>query len=134
MRGIKTNIPFIMNVLDHPDFKHGNVTTDFVADTPQLFEFNNPNSDPVSKYLRYVAEMVVNGPQHAGAVGPPPSEVDPTIPDPAPLIESLGPGEVHAETGQLRGWRDVLQAEGPEGYARALRAEQEVYPERGRGG
>merc|ERR1719172_587266 len=122
IRGIKTNIPFIMNVLRHPSFKSSTVTTDFVGDTPELFDFDSPNSDPVSKYLRYVAEMVVNGPQHAGAVGPPPSVVDPTIPDPAPLIESLGPGEVHAETGQLRGWRDVLQAEGPEGYARALRA------------
>ena len=122
IRGIKTNIPFIMNVLRHPSFKNSTVTTDFVGDTPELFDFDSPNSDPVSKYLRYVAEMVVNGPQHAGAVGPPPSEVDPTIPDPAPLIESLGAGEVHAETGQLRGWRDVLQAEGPEGYARALRA------------
>ena len=130
MRGIKTNIPFIMNVLDHPDFKHGNVTTDFVADTPQLFEFNNPNSDPVSKYLRYVAEMVVNGPQHAGAVGPPPSEVDPAVPDLAALLERLGASEFRKEgegegegegRGQLHGWRDVLEAEGPEGYACALR-------------
>ena len=30
IRGVKTNIPFLLNVLAHPDFKRGAVTTTFI--------------------------------------------------------------------------------------------------------
>lgn len=61
--------------------------------------------------------MVVNGPDHPGAIGAPPSKFVPSplaIPD--QLVGNLsGPG-----------WRDVLQREGPDGWAKAVRAHKGV--------
>ena len=39
IRGVKTNIPFIVNVLRHPQFQSGEATTSFIGDSPELFEF-----------------------------------------------------------------------------------------------
>lgn len=39
VRGIKTNIPFLTNVMTHPEFLSGVVTTSFIESNPDLFEF-----------------------------------------------------------------------------------------------
>ena len=38
IRGVKTNIPFLLNVLEHPEFLNGTVDTKFIDDNPQLFD------------------------------------------------------------------------------------------------
>lgn len=54
---------------------------------------------------------MVNGPDHPGAIGPPPaSYVPPPLEVPADLIET-----------PLDGWRSVLEEQGPEGWAKAVR-------------
>ncbi|CAG9460796.1 unnamed protein product [Pedinophyceae sp. YPF-701] len=113
IRGVKTNIPFLRNVLTHPDFLTGDVTTSFIEQNPQLFEFDAAGSLQSSKLLGYLAEQVVNGAKHPGAVGPPPSAIDVD----APAI----PKELDIPTSELTGWRDILEAEGPEAWARAVR-------------
>src|SRR3569833_456759 len=40
VRGVKTNIPFLENVVNHPDFRAGNVTTSFIDQTPALINFS----------------------------------------------------------------------------------------------
>ena len=40
IRGVKTNIPFLENVVNHPQFRAGEVTTSFLDDTPELFRFH----------------------------------------------------------------------------------------------
>ena len=59
--------------------------------------------------LEYLAELVVNGPSHPGAVGPEPATLVPS----APRSPAGSPPA---------GWRDVLVKDGPEGWARAVRA------------
>jgi len=39
IRGVKTNIPFLTNVVNHERFQAGGVTTSFLAETPELFQF-----------------------------------------------------------------------------------------------
>ncbi len=39
IRGVKTNIPFLENVVNHPKFQAGSVTTRFLDETPALFRF-----------------------------------------------------------------------------------------------
>ncbi len=39
MRGVKTNIPFLLNVVTHPTFLAGNCTTRFIDENPELFQF-----------------------------------------------------------------------------------------------
>jgi len=39
IRGVKTNIPFLLNVLRHPGFLAGTATTRFIEEHPELMEF-----------------------------------------------------------------------------------------------
>ena len=38
IRGVKTNIPFITNILSHPTFINGQCHTKFIDETPELFD------------------------------------------------------------------------------------------------
>ncbi|KAF5836615.1 carbamoyl-phosphate synthase L chain, ATP binding domain-containing protein [Dunaliella salina] len=79
VRGIKTNTPFLLNVLRHPEFLAGNITTSFIEKhSSQLFNFEGHQSESSSKLLLYLANMVVNGPQHPGSNGTDPATVIPT--------------------------------------------------------
>jgi len=109
IRGIKTNIPFLINVLQNPDFLARKVTTAFIEEHPELFQFQSSHSDPVSKLLMFLAEAVVNGHDHPGAVGPPPSRAVPMPPN------------IGTEQGPTSGWRDLLVSEGPEAFAKSVR-------------
>ncbi|MCA8999903.1 MAG: pyruvate carboxylase, partial [Planctomycetaceae bacterium] len=60
IRGVKTNIPFLMNVLKHPDFLNGKCTTTFIDKTPELFEFAK-RRDRATKILSYIGETIING-------------------------------------------------------------------------
>ncbi len=60
IRGVKTNIPFLLNVVTHPTFLEGRCTTRFIDQTPELFRFAQ-RQDRASKLLTYAAEVTVNG-------------------------------------------------------------------------
>ncbi len=60
VRGVKTNIPFLENVVNHPTFQSGEVTTRFLDETPALFRFTQ-RRDRATKILHYFAEVIVNG-------------------------------------------------------------------------
>ena len=58
IRGVKTNIPFLENVLRHPEFLCGEATTSFIERNPQLFQFSSKEGAQASKLLTYLAELV----------------------------------------------------------------------------
>ena len=60
IRGVKTNIPFLENVINHKDFVSGNATTRMIDVTPELFRFK-ARRDRASKLLSYLGEIIVNG-------------------------------------------------------------------------
>ena len=60
IRGVKTNIPFLLNLVTHPKFLAGEVTTRFLDETPELFQFPRARTAP-AKLLSYIAEIIVNG-------------------------------------------------------------------------
>lgn len=60
IRGVKTNIPFLIKLVMHPTFMAGDCTTGFIDQTPELFDFPTPR-DRASKLLSYLAETIVNG-------------------------------------------------------------------------
>jgi pyruvate carboxylase len=59
IRGVKTNIPFLDNLVNHPKFQAGETTTSFLAENPSLFKFA-PRRDRATKLLGYLAEVIVN--------------------------------------------------------------------------
>ena len=60
VRGVKTNIPFLIGLVDDPTFLAGNCTTRFIDETPELFEFT-PRRDRATKLLQYIGDVIVNG-------------------------------------------------------------------------
>lgn len=60
IRGVKTNIPFIENVIHHSAFKSGIATTTMIDTSPELFDFK-PRKDRATKLLTYLGETIVNG-------------------------------------------------------------------------
>ncbi|HVU90202.1 MAG TPA: pyruvate carboxylase [Pirellulales bacterium] len=60
IRGVKTNLPFLINLVTHPDFLAGGYTTRFLDETPGLFQFT-VSRDRATKIFNYLGEVIVNG-------------------------------------------------------------------------
>ncbi len=61
IRGVKTNLPFIANILHRPEFVEGHCHTKFIDNTPALFEFEN-SKDRATRVLKYIANIQVAEP------------------------------------------------------------------------
>ncbi|MFP1649064.1 pyruvate carboxylase [Enterococcus mundtii] len=60
IRGVKTNIPFMLNVILHPEFQSGQAKTTFIDSTNELFDFPRLR-DRGNKTMKYIGEITVNG-------------------------------------------------------------------------
>ena len=60
IRGVKTNIPFLENVVNHPRFQEGTVTTSFLDESPELFRLPG-RADRATKLLSYLGDVILNG-------------------------------------------------------------------------
>lgn len=58
IRGVKTNIPFLLNVLENQKFLNGVLDTYFIDEHPQLFKFT-PSQNRAQKLLNYLGEVCV---------------------------------------------------------------------------
>jgi pyruvate carboxylase len=64
IRGVKTNIPFLENVIGNTIFRDGKATTRFIDTNPQLFQFEK-RKDRATRLLNFIADVSVNGNEHA---------------------------------------------------------------------
>lgn len=64
IRGVKTNIPFLENVLRHQAFRSGQATTTMIDTSPELFDFR-ARKDRATKLLNFLGGVIVNGNPHA---------------------------------------------------------------------
>ncbi|MEA0554299.1 pyruvate carboxylase [Lysinibacillus irui] len=60
IRGVKTNIPFLNNVVTHEKFLSGAFDTSFIDTTPELFHFP-VRKDRGTKLLSYIGNVTLNG-------------------------------------------------------------------------
>jgi len=60
IRGVKTNIPFLINIVNHEEFKRGNVDVNFIEKRPELFEFKR-TLDRGTKTIQFLGNVIVNG-------------------------------------------------------------------------
>ncbi|MCB9263689.1 MAG: pyruvate carboxylase [Lewinellaceae bacterium] len=108
IRGVKTNIGFLLNLLQHETFQNGKATVNFIKDNPQLV--TPPDwKDRGTKMLRYLADVIVNG-------NPDVKHFDPDIEFLPPVVPAYTP---HAPVPP--GTRQKLQELGPEGFAKWLK-------------
>ncbi|WP_108258830.1 pyruvate carboxylase [Mangrovicoccus ximenensis] len=103
IRGVSTNIDFVINLLKHPVFLNNEYSTKFIDTTPELFDFKS-RADRATKVLTYIADITVNGhPETAGRVKPAMAK-EPRAPKVEP---GLAP----------EGTRTLLDREGPQAVA-----------------
>lgn len=142
LRGVKTNIPFLLNVLNHPDFEKGEFDLNFIEDHPSLLQTTPVPRDPKNKasfqdswqklddlegYLKYITNLAVNGhPKELGA--------DPGLLDSVAPTDTLPP-DVDAIRSALASktkpnhspnWRKILREEGATAMAKAVREHSRV--------
>ncbi|MDB5308990.1 MAG: pyruvate carboxylase [Gemmataceae bacterium] len=118
VRGVKTNIPFLLNLITHPEFLAGNVTTRFLDETPGLFNLPT-RRDRATKLLAYIADVIVNGhPEVKGKRRPTGIAATPAALPP----EAGGRPADHPP-----GTRDRLKELGPAGFAKWVRAEKKLF-------
>lgn len=94
VRGVKTNLPFITNILHRPEFIEGRCHTKFIDETPELFEFED-SRDRATRVLKYIAMNQVTEPDFRRGAFELPRY---------PKAERTG----------LTGLKQLLDAEGPE--------------------
>lgn len=58
--GVKTNIGFLINVLNHPTFLKGECNTSFIEENPDLISISLAEADEESRLLKFIGEKVVN--------------------------------------------------------------------------
>ena len=112
IRGVKTNIPFLENVVNHPRFRAGEVTTSFLDDFPELFRLPS-RADRATKLLAYLGDVILNG--------------NPEVKDKVvPRTLERAPLPCPSATGPLSGSRQLLQKLGPKKFAAWVRKEKRL--------
>ena len=113
IRGVKTNIGFLQNVLHHPTFASGQATVAFIDNHPELFEIRQ-RFDRATKTLRYIANLTVNGNPDVSGIDPKRSFRKPHIPHVERLAE------------YPKGSKNLLDEMGPEAFCRWVRLQKPV--------
>lgn len=114
IRGVKTNIQFLENIIHHPIFRAGNSTVDFVKDHPELFNFK-PRRDRATKIVSYLGEVIVNG-------NPDVKFIDPTRKFTIPKVPDFDP-----ETAFKKGTKNLLDELGPDEFSKWLKKEKRIH-------
>ena len=112
IRGVSTNIEFVINLLKHPTFLNDTYTTKFIDTTPELMQFQK-RLDRATKILTYIADITVNGhPETAGR--------------PKPHAEARQPKPPKPKTEPQMGTRNLLEQKGPQAVADWMRAQKKL--------
>ncbi|MBM4055660.1 MAG: pyruvate carboxylase [Planctomycetes bacterium] len=113
IRGVKTNIPFLINLINHKDILKGKCTTNFIDENHDLFRFSR-RRDRASLIMHFIGDVLVNG-------HPLIKEIPKSIcrrKAPAPFVD-------HKKS-RPKGTRDMLREMGPGKFARYVRDEKRL--------
>ena len=105
IRGVKTNIPFIENVIADPTFRAGLAHTKLIDSKPELMQFK-PRRDRATKLLSYLSDVTINGNDTAKGWKPDNIILQPRVPKPR-RPDNPPPSS-----------RDILLEKGPEDFSR----------------
>lgn len=114
IRGVKTNIEFLENVVTHPVFLSGECDTSFIDKHPELMIFNE-KKDRATKLLSYLGEVIVNGlPGITSRVKS------------SDLLEAKPP-EVDTRLPRPQGTRDLLKQMGAEAFCNWVLKQEKLF-------
>lgn len=109
IQGVKSNREFLLNVLNHEDFMEGSCDTGFIEDNPSLLR-SEPRMASESKILNYLGELYING--NKG--------IKPQFDKP------IFPKITRSEVAKLRGTKQLIDEEGPEGVVEWIKTRNEL--------
>lgn len=113
IRGVKTNIQFLENVINHPVFQEGKATVSFIGEYPELLNFKK-KLDSGTKALKYLANTTVNG------------NPDVKIKDLNKKFEIPKIPEFNSAAAITPGTKQKLTELGPEKFAKWLKAQKNI--------
>lgn len=113
IRGVKTNIPFIENVIHHDTFKSGEAITTLIDTTPELFKFKR-RRDRATKLLKLLGETIVNGNDQVKGRAIPSMDLPVIIPDYDPKAP------------KPEGTKNFLSKHGPEKFSEWTRKQRRL--------
>ncbi len=125
IRGVKTNIPFLINMVLHPEFLAGKTTTRFIDSTPELFQLV-ARRDRASKLLSYIGEIIVNGHPEVGRRTAELPAGPVKLPKEIILIPPRAPIPKAASEAIPTGTRDLLRDKGIAGFQQWLRDQKRL--------
>ena len=114
IRGVKTNMPFLDNILKHDTFKKGAITVNFIKSNPDLFIFKAPRNR-ANKIITYLADITVNG-------NPDVKKIDRTKTFIKPRIPKFDANAVYP-----KGTKDLLTELGPDKFSQWLMNEKKIH-------
>lgn len=114
VRGVKTNIGFLENVISHPTFYIGECTVKFIDDHPELFEITK-KFDRGTKTLRFLADVSVNGHPDIKVTNENVNFRQPIVPD----YDKYG--------AYPKGTKNILTELGPEKFSEWLKNEKAIH-------
>ncbi|MBU2958209.1 pyruvate carboxylase [Paracoccus sp. C2R09] len=112
VRGVSTNIDFVINLLKHPTFLDDTYTTKFIDTTDDLFDFKK-RQDRATKILTYLADISVNGHPETAGRALPPAQVRPPVPP-------------KARAEPAAGTRQMLESQGAQAVADWMAAQKQL--------
>lgn len=113
IRGVKHNIKFLENIINHPVFISGQATVNFIQNHPELFKFRK-GRDRGTKIMRYMAETIVNGAPDVKSIDRNKVFVTPVVPD----FKKFEP--------YPKGTKDMLTDMGVDDFITWLKNEKEI--------
>jgi pyruvate carboxylase len=114
IRGVENNIPFLENLVMHPDFISGKATVNLIAEHPELFSFS-PRQDRGTKMLHFLAEVTVNG------------NPDVKVKDAGKAFEKPIVPEFDHNAPYPKGTKDRLSELGPEAFCQWLKNDPRIH-------
>ncbi|TKC56189.1 pyruvate carboxylase [Pedobacter hiemivivus] len=114
IRGVKNNVQFLENLINHPTFIHGEATVNFIQEHPELFE-SKKRLDRGTRILTYLADVSVNGNPDVRFVDENKRLEKPEV----PAVDHYSP--------YPKGTKDLLTELGPEDFSKWLKAEKKIH-------
>ncbi|PHR47664.1 MAG: pyruvate carboxylase [Fluviicola sp.] len=113
VRGVKTNMAFLDNILKDETFRNGLVTVNYIKNTPALFKIKEPRNR-ATKLVHFLGDITVNG-------NP---DVKNTVKNPNFLVPEVPKSNTDE---YKKGTKDLLAELGPEKFAEWLTKEKKIH-------
>lgn len=115
IRGVKTNIPFLENIINHKEFHDGKATVAFIEKHKnELFAFQK-RLDRATRIVKFLGDTIVNG-------NPDVKVVDKNKKFPKPIVPDFNHYAKYPE-----GTKDLLTKLGPEKLSEWLKKEKKIH-------